>query len=237
MAALAPAGPAAACGTCAFALTDMVLPPIGLWTILAVSAFLTFAVAATVHRADLGLQPRIAGALVILLGATFVSVFVGPFSLLPLALPPCFALLRAMRRDTDLPAHARRTMLILGGIHAMAAAVAAALLVTTLATRSDVDVIVKWGTSPVSRSRMRDLAAEGAAGLDRWREIMDRSNDVSVLGEAAEFVAGFGDADLDARRFERAVEIARSKPRRSERSEQAFREQLARLRARRTGAP
>ena len=211
-AASAVATPAAACGGCVFAMADMVLPPIVPWCILAVTWFLGSAAVASALRLRLPVQPRLLVASLVAAAGVVLSGVAGPLTLLPLGIPPLVAFAHAARGTRPSGERGRRAILLLGGAHVLAAAIGLGLLVFTLATRTDADVIVRWPFTPPGRARWRALIARGDAGLPELRAIVERADDGMVLADAAVQLARTGDPAVDAPRVERALARLRAGP-------------------------
>jgi hypothetical protein len=209
LAAIAGATPAAACGGCVFAMADMVLPPITLWCVIAVTWFLASAAVASILRLELPLQPKLLVASLVAAGGVVLSGIVGPLALLPLGIPPLVAFVHAGFGARRAGERGRRAILLLGAAHVVAATIGLGLLVFTLTTRTDADVIVRWPFSPPARERWRELAARGQAGLPELREIVERA-DGMLLAQAALQLAKVGEPAQDAPRVERALERLRA---------------------------
>jgi hypothetical protein len=228
--------PAQACGQCCFAMADMVLPPIGLWCLLAASWFVASAVVASRHRVTLPLQPRLLPALGLsLIAALFGSPFVGPFVLLPLALPPALGLASALK-PTDvtprLAEPARRAIRRVGAVHGALALVLLGALVQTLATRAGVDVMLRWPYTPPMMARLHQLEQQGASALPQWRELVDRSTSGLLVAESVEQLAALGDPVVDVPRIERALDRLQRARTRDETSIERVTRALETLRAR-----
>src|SRR5687768_3868911 len=94
---IATAADANACGVCVMAATDLILPPIHIWMLIALTWFLSNGLIRSVTRIDLPAQPKVFGAV----GVAFLCLIVGgialgPLTVLPLMLPPAYAFARSI---------------------------------------------------------------------------------------------------------------------------------------------
>jgi hypothetical protein len=187
------AADANACGVCVIAATDLILPPIQLWMLIALTWFLSNGIIRSVTRIDLPLQPKAFGAV----GVVFLCLIVGGIALgsltvLPLMLPPAYAFVRSIvqRRAGE------RSVQVIGALHVLAIAMAVVFSVHTLRTRTDAEYIAQWPGSPTGRARFKALSSGGAASLPAYRVLLAGDNEFLAL-EAADRLGEIGIPEVD----------------------------------------
>ena len=201
---IATAADANACGVCVMGATDIILPPIQIWMLIALTWFLSNGIVRSVTRINLPAQPKVFGAVgIAFLGLIVGGIAFGPLTILPLTLPPAYAFVRSIvqRRPGEV------SVRVIGALHVLAIAMAVGFSVYTLRTRTDAEYIAQWPGSPTGRARFKALRHREPASLPAYRELLAGDNE-SLAVEAAERLGEVGDPDVDevllmnaARRF------------------------------------
>lgn len=197
---------ASACGTCVAAGLDLMIPPVLYWTALAVTWFLSMSILSTVTGHRFVGQPRLPVAVgILVLTAAVGSAVLGPIPILPLAIPPLHAFIRAtMSRPQDPELQRlRRRVVVVGLVHVAAVFVGAFLLVHTLNTRGDGEYICQWSGTAFARSRFAALMEAEPQSADEYRHIIDHGSGW-LLAQAAGRIAVVGSLAADGERLRKA---------------------------------
>src|SRR5687767_15371789 len=93
---MATAADANACGVCVMAATDVILPPIQAWMLIALTWFLSNGLVRSIARVDLPAQPKAIGTVAVAFVCLIMGgVGLGSLAILPLMLPPAYAFVRS----------------------------------------------------------------------------------------------------------------------------------------------
>lgn len=197
---MAGVSPALACGVCVAAMLDLVIPPVLFWSALSLTWFLSMAIVSSIAGYRFRGQPSAPWALGIAVVAVVLGGGVlGPIAVIPLALPPLYATLRALRTTTENVALARvrQIVLLIGLVHVVAGGVGIALLVQTLRTRTDAKYICEWSGTAPGLARFRALRQQEPGSIDAYRYIVQHGSGW-IVAETAERLGNIGDPEHDA---------------------------------------
>jgi hypothetical protein len=181
---------------CVFSAFDYFLPPVFLWTWIAVAWFLGNSFVSWWIGQRLPVQPRPLVAIVLAIGCLFLgSAMLGPLVLWPLAVPPLIGFVRAVRRKIEGPA-ARRLVLWVGAAHLAVVVAGVPILVETRRVRTVAGFICRWPGTAVTRSMLFGLVDAEPASLDAYRTIVTLGSSSDRI-QAAKRIGAIGDVRLD----------------------------------------
>ena len=187
---------ALACGICVTAIADSVLPPIGLWVLLAMTWFVSGGAIRTFTRIRHPWQPPLLGSVLIAAGLWVLgAAMLGLFIVLLLFAPPIRGFVMSLFPSPELGRGVRATRIV-GWVHLCGVLCATALMVHTHLTRTTEEYISKWGFSGPGRQRLQELRGEEPRSLDAYRYILQHGND-AVACAAAERIGEIGEPDRD----------------------------------------
>lgn len=128
---------ALACSICITALADSVLPPIGLWVLLAMSWFVAGGAVRTFTQIRLPWQPPLLGSILLAIGLwVFGAALIGLFVVLLLFVPPIRGFVAALEPSPSAErTRGVRATRIVGWVHVCGVLCATALMVHTHLTR------------------------------------------------------------------------------------------------------
>jgi hypothetical protein len=179
-----------ACGICATAMADSVLPPIGLWVLLAMTWFIAGGAIRTFTRVRLPWQPPLLGSVLLALGLWVLGAAVfGLFIVLPLFAPPLRGFVTSLflspSPETGRGVHAAR---IVGWLHMCGVLCATILMVHTHLTRTPEEFVSKWGMNGPGQQHFQALRGDEPRSLNAYRYLVQHGND-TVANAAAERIA------------------------------------------------
>ena len=179
-----------ACGICVTAMADSVLPPIGLWVLLAITWFIAGGAIRTFTRIRLPWQPPLLGSVLVALGLWFLgAAMFGLFIVLPLFAPPIRGFVTSLFLSPS-PEFGRGVPAtrIVGWLHVGGVLCAAGLMIHTHLTRTPEEFISKWGMNGPGQQYFQTLRAEEPRSLNSYRYLVQHGND-TVANAAAERIA------------------------------------------------
>lgn len=189
---------ALACSICVTALADSVLPPIGLWVILAMTWFVAGGAIRTFTRIRLPWQPPLLGSVLLALGLWVLgAAMFGLFIVLLLFAPPIRGFVGSLFPSPS-PELARgvRATRIVGWLHVCGVVCATGLMVHSHLTRTTEEYISKWGFNGPGQQRFQELRGDEPRSLDAYRYLVQHANDV-VACAAAERIGEIGEPARD----------------------------------------
>lgn len=189
---------AGACGFCVTAWADSVLPPIGIWVLLAMSWFVSSGVVRTFTGIRHPWQPMLLGSVVIAIGLWVLgAALFGLFIVLILFVPPIRGFVGSLfaSPSSEYPRGIRATRLV-GWVHVFGVAWATALMVYTHLTRTPEEYISKWGFNGPRGLRFMDLRRNEPHSLDAYRYLVLHANE-RVAAAAAERIGEIGEPERD----------------------------------------
>ncbi len=203
---LSSSGTAEACGVCVLSMVDYILPPGLFWFFYPVVGFLFMSAACSFEGERMAFIPTIGRAVVlslvcIILGASLV----GPIATIPLGLPVIVATFRMWRlQGKSVPQKGFPNLVLVAGIAFCAVGLSVSLWgVMRRASCSQVEFMVQWPTSPITRGRLDGLRSREPESLEEYRGMIDRGVG-SLDGEIAGRIAELGFWAEDSSRLERA---------------------------------
>jgi hypothetical protein len=153
---------AVACGFCLAASANSVLPPIGLWILLAMTWFVAGGAIRTFTRIRLPWQPPLLGSVLLAVGlAVLGAAMFGPFIVLPLFAPPIRGFVGSLfpSPSAEITRGIRATR-IAGWVHVCGILFATTLMVHTHLTRTTEEYISKSTQPDGAANRSQPFRSE-----------------------------------------------------------------------------
>lgn len=191
------AGDAFGCSICCTSLTDYFVPPIGLWSLLAIAWFLTNGAVRDLTKRKLPLQPGFAVSVFLVLGIGLLgAAMVGLGVMYLLFIPPAIGFARAISSRSETEVNGRKATKIVGWIYGSGVICAIVLFAYTHMTRKPEEFICKWGLNAPGFMLFNNLKGEEPASLEAYRYLV-RNGDDQIVGKAAERIGEIGDPAVD----------------------------------------
>jgi len=189
---------ALACSICVTAGADSVLPPIGLWVLLAMTRFVSGGAIRSFTQIRHPWQPPLLGSVLIAAGLWILGAGIfGLFIVLLLFAPPIRGFVRSLvpSVSAELDRGVRATRIV-GWIHVCGVLCATALMVHTHLTRTPEEYISEWGFAGPGQQYFQELRGEEPGSLTAYRYLVQHAN-VVVACRAAKRIGEIGEPDRD----------------------------------------
>jgi hypothetical protein len=191
--------PAAACGVCAAAMTWEQSRFLYAAGFVCLPWFLSLSILQDARKTPVPFVPPAVGAVgVVLLVGIFGYARGGPLLLYPLGLPAVIALILSFWKQAPFgwDKGDRRWIQVIGAFHLALALAAGAYLEAQARRMDEVDIMIKWGATPVGFKIRQDIMKRGADALPEYRKMV-REGDSFVLSTGAGALAEWGDPATD----------------------------------------
>jgi hypothetical protein len=199
--------PVFACSACQFAWFDYFLPPVFLWTGIAILWFGLTAFLSAIFGIQLkGMPKPLATWVLLIIGLISSAIMMGPLTLFPFIVPAIVAFHWMFRKDRDktMPAAARYSLIGLGSLAVLSILVAISLGIVISRRRTMGEYLVKWSGTMPAIGMVNGLKDSEPNSLVEYRYILAHG-DGHIVRLAAKRIGAIGDPVTDIPLLEDAM--------------------------------
>lgn len=197
-----------ACSLCVIAAMDKLLPPIYVWCLISIFWFLLSSLISSIYKVKMFYIPKFIGAIgVIIVCMLLTFAFLGPLTILPLAITPAMAFFSSFAKTNkgNWKNNPYYSIQILGFAATIAITLTSYQTYQIYRNRTVAQYVVQWTGTGISSGMLEQLKEKEPTSLDDYRYILEHGRGYQLIF-VAERIAIIGDPENDSKILEKTIE-------------------------------